>query len=157
MTAPHIQRRFLTIADTVMTAELGASLRAIRDEDGVTTADLAKSLGRSKASAERYIAGERAMPFSTFVRGCKQWDGRFADGVLAYAGMRLVPIEAVPLTGQQGLAGVCSFAAKLAEALRDGIIDAVEEKDLRPSARQLLRYLDHFLTDHTRLPAPDTS
>ncbi len=138
MMRPHIQRRFRTITDTSLLTTMGAALRTIRDQDGATTADLAHVLGKSKATAERYIAGDRAMPFTAFVRGCQEWDGRFADGVLGFAGMRVVPIEAADCTDQHALADLCDLAARLALALQDGIVTDAERAALTPMVQHVI-------------------
>lgn len=158
MRSPHIQRRFRTITDSSLLDAMGASLRLIREQDGATNADLAQVLGRSKATVERYLAGERAMPFPAFVRGCQEWDGRFADGVLAFAGMRLVPIESAESTDQHALADLCHLAAQLAEALQDGVVSDAERARMAPTVRHVTAKLGrmHRLA-HARLAAPDTS
>ncbi|WP_375382273.1 helix-turn-helix domain-containing protein [uncultured Sphingomonas sp.] len=158
MMRPHIQRRFRTITDSSVLEAFGTSLRTIREEDRATNADLARVLGRSKATIERYIAGDRAMPATTLVRGCQEWDGRLADRAFALAGMRIVPIESVEGTDGQALADLCDLAAQLAEALQDGIVTDDERARMAPTVRHVVAELGrlHRLSC-TRLFAPDTS
>lgn len=121
MTAPHIHARYRTIPASLMLDTLGASLSAIKQRDGATDADLGAVLGKSDDRAAVYRAGGADMGFVSFLRGVREWDGCFANAVMALVGMKLVPLEAEAVDDQACVTTVLSLALALsAELEKDG-------------------------------------
>ncbi|MBW6531907.1 hypothetical protein KZ820_14290 [Sphingomonas sp. RRHST34] len=145
MTRPHIHGRFRTVPASKMLNALGESLEAIKREDGATDADLGAVLGKSDDAAARYRTGLAEMPVVSFLRGCREWDGRFANGVLALVGMKLSPLDANEGSDRQALTTLAALLAKKAAALQnDGIIDDKELDDMWPELEEAARDIDRL-------------
>jgi hypothetical protein len=92
---------------------LGNSLNAIKKEDAATDGDLGAVLGKSEDQAAKYRAGLAEMGVVSFLRACREWDGRFANEVLALVGMKLSPLEAGELSDQASVTALLSLAMAL--------------------------------------------
>jgi hypothetical protein len=124
MTTPQFHGRYRTIPASLMLDTLGESLKAIKERDGATDSDLGAVLGKSDDRAAAYRAGAADMGVVSFLRGCKEWDGCFANGVLRLVGMKLVPIEAESVDDQASVTTLLSFAMALSGELeKDGKVD----------------------------------
>lgn len=124
MTAPHIHGRYRTIPASLMLDTLGASLTAIKARDGATDSDLGAVLGKSDDRAAAYRAGGADMGVVSFLRGCREWDGCFANSVLGLVGMKIVPVEPEAVDDQASVTTVLSLAIALsAELEKDGEVD----------------------------------
>lgn len=124
MTTPQFHGRYRTIPASLMLNTLGESLKAIKERDGATDGDLGAVLGKSEDRAAAYRAGAADMGVVSFLRGCKEWDGCFANGVLGLVGMKLVPIEAESVDDQASVTTLLSFAMALSGELeKDGKVD----------------------------------
>jgi hypothetical protein len=124
MTTPQFHGRYRTIPASLMLDTLGESLKAIKERDGATDSDLGAVLGKSDDRAAAYRAGAADMGVVSFLRGCKEWDGCFANGVLSLVGMKLVPIEAESVDDQASVTTLLSFAMALSGELeKDGKVD----------------------------------
>ncbi|USI71636.1 hypothetical protein [Sphingomonas morindae] len=125
MSEGQIHPRYRTVSASTLIETLGASLARIKDEDkGTTDADLGVVLGKSKDRAESYRKGHGDMGVVSFLRGCREWDGRFANDVLALVGMKLVPLETSPVTDRDTLPALTDLLHQVAVALADdGKID----------------------------------
>lgn len=162
MTVQHFHRDYRTLTTSLMLDTLGASLREIRVADGATWAEVGREIGKSKDRAARYAAGGADMGAASFVLGCRAWDGRFADDVLALVGMRLAPIGAdsgpVGVTSLRALADLMSAKAA---ALEDGQIDDREIAAMWPLIEAVGRQIDQLRARRAaslrHLPAYDTS
>ena len=86
--------RFRVPSASNMLNALAESLSTIKREDDLTDGDLAAILGKVDDQASKYRTGLAEMSVTTFLRGCNAWNGRFANGVLALFGMKLVPVDA---------------------------------------------------------------
>uniref|UniRef100_UPI0035CC038F hypothetical protein n=1 Tax=uncultured Sphingomonas sp. TaxID=158754 RepID=UPI0035CC038F len=121
MTSPQIHGRYRTIPASLMLETLGKSLSDIKARDSATDGDLGAVLGKSDDRAAAYRAGAADMGLVSFVRGCREWDGCFANGVLGLVGMKLVPIEAEAIDDQASITTMLSMAMALsAELEKDG-------------------------------------
>ena len=121
MTSPHIHRPYRTVPASLMLETLGKSLTAIKEEDGATDGDLGAALGKSDDRAAVYRVGAGDMGVVSFLRGCREWDGRFANAAMALVGMKLVPINAEHLDDQASVSSVLSLALALSSELeKDG-------------------------------------
>lgn len=124
MTTPQFHGRYRTIPASLMLDTLGESLTAIKSRDCATDADLGAVLGKSDDRAAAYRAGGADMGVVSFLRGCREWDGCFANGVLGLVGMKLVPIEAESVDDQASITTLLSLAMALSGELeRDGKVD----------------------------------
>ena len=144
MTRPQFHGQFRTVPASLLLETLGGSLKRIRDEDRATDGDLAAVLGKSEDSAARYRAGTGDMGVVSFLRGCREWDGRFANDVLGLVGMRLAPIDAPECDGPTALKALGRLVAKKAEALEDGSIDDDELEGMWPEIEAVARHIDRL-------------
>lgn len=156
MTAPHIHTPYRTVPASLMLKTLGESLEAIKHEDGATDADLGAVLGKSEDTAARYRTGLAEMPVVSFLRGCREWDGRFANAALALVGMKLAPLNAADGCDRKGFSALCALLAEMAEAVEDdGKIDDTELLAMRPELEAAAKHIDR-LRDRLRLRAVTT-
>ncbi|WP_236694598.1 hypothetical protein [Sphingomonas sp. Leaf343] len=142
---------------------LGRSLTTIRDQDRATNADLGAVLGKSEDRVAAYRNGDADMGVVSFLRGCREWDGRFANDVLAIVGMKLVPIET---HGPCDQAAVTTFLRLTAELSADLEEDGdISDADLADNAALIERvgrlvdgYRERLRSRHfALLNPPDTS
>lgn len=61
---------------------VGEDLLRIKQEDGLTWADIGAVLGKSEDQAAKYGAGEADMGLVSFARGAREWNGRFSGTLL---------------------------------------------------------------------------
>lgn len=145
MTAPHIHGRYRTVPASLLLETLGASLAAIGEQDRATDKDLAAVLGKSADSAARYRTGISEMGVVSFLRGCREWDGRFANDVLALVGMRLAPINVDQATPERSaLRALGTLIAKKAAAMEDGQVDDDELDDMWPEIEAVSAHIDRL-------------
>lgn len=145
MSAPQIHNRFRTIPASLLLSTLGRSLDAIKDEDGANDADLGAVLGKHEDTAGRYRAATAEMGVVSFLRGCREWDGRFANATLALVGMKLTPIEAGGDCDRVALSALCALLAKKSHALEnDGVIDDAELEDMWPELEAAAKHIDRL-------------
>jgi hypothetical protein len=145
MTAPHIHGRYRTIPASLMLETVGASLSKIKSEDRATDADLGAVLGKSEDRAAAYRDGRGDMGLVSFLRGCREWDGRFANDVLSLVGMKLVEIDAGEGADRESLTAMASLLAKVASALEDdGRIDDAELLDMSQALEAAGKHIDRL-------------
>ncbi len=146
MSEPHIHNRYRTIPASQMLNTLGESLERIKTQDCATDADLGAVLGKSDDTAARYRTGLAEMPVVAFLRGCREWDGRFANDVLGLVGMKLSPVGEAGAGGdRQAVTALCSLLAKKSAALEnDGVIDDRELEDMWPELEAASRHIDRL-------------
>lgn len=144
MSAPHIHGRYRTVPASLLLDTLGASLAAIKAEDRATDEDLGQVLGKSDDRAAAYRAGAADMGVVSFLRGCREWDGRFANDVLGLVGMRLVPIDDSACQDAHSLAALGELIAKKAVALADNVISDSELDDMWPQIEAVGAHIDRL-------------
>jgi hypothetical protein len=145
MSAPQIYSRHRTISASLLLETLGASLGRIKAEDGATFADLGAVLGKSDDRAAAYSLGNGDMGVVSFLRGVREWDGRFANDALGLVGMRVVPCPSVAasredllkLLGRQSQEA-SELTVALCGGLADGSLSSDEARKARLEAEQLL-------------------
>lgn len=121
MTFTQIHSQYRTVPASLLLKTLGDSLERIGKEDDATDADLGAVLGKHADTAGRYRASLSEMGVVAFLRGCRQWDGRFANAALGLVGMKLVPIEAESVDDQACITTMLSMTMALsAELEKDG-------------------------------------
>ena len=144
MSASHIYSRYRTVPASLLLDTLGKSLSTIKDEDRATDADLGQVLGKSEDRAGAYRAGAGDMGVVSFLRGCREWDGRFANDVLSLVGMRLTPIADTSMDESQSLAALGELIAKKAVALADNKIDDAELEAMWPEIERVAGFIDQL-------------
>jgi hypothetical protein len=153
MTAPHIHGRYRTVPASLLLGTLGESLKAIKVEDEATDSDLGAVLGKSEDRAAAYRNGDGDMGVVSFLRGCREWDGRFANAVLALVGMRLTPLDAGDGNDRGSVTALCGLIGEIASALEnDGMVDDAELAAMRPALEAAAKHIDRF-RDRLRLRA----
>lgn len=163
MTEPRFHGRYRTVPSSLMLDVLGASLATIKDEDKATDADLGAVLGKSDDRVAEYRKGGGDMGVVSFLRGCKAWDGRFANDVLGLVGMKLVPLDAGEASDQASVTTFLRFATELSLDLEDDArICDHDLEDNRALIEKVGRIVDGYrerLRSHTvaMLTGPDTS
>lgn len=88
MTGPHIHARRRTFSASAAVDAQNATLTAIKQEDSATWADIGRALGKSDDRAAAYANTSSPIDLPTFLAGCHEWGGRFADPLLALVGGR---------------------------------------------------------------------
>jgi hypothetical protein len=144
VSASHIHSRYRTVPASLLLDTLGKSLSTIKDEDRATDADLGQVLGKSEDRAGAYRAGAGDMGVVSFLRGCREWDGRFANDVLSLVGMRLTPIADTAMDESQSLAALGELIAKKAVALADNKIDDAELEAMWPEIERVAGFIDQL-------------
>jgi hypothetical protein len=145
MSAPHFHSRYRTVPASLLLDTLGASLATIKDEDRATDADLGAVLGKSEDRAAAYRAGGGDMGVVSFLRGCREWDGRFANAVLALVGMKLIPLDAAEGSDRASFTALCQLLTGLSEALEnDNIVDDAELAELAPAIEAAGKHIDRL-------------
>ncbi|MEH3121113.1 MAG: hypothetical protein PGN16_03890 [Sphingomonas phyllosphaerae] len=151
MSDPHIHNRYRTIPASKMLTTLGESLERIKAQDGATDGDLGAVLGKSDDTAARYRTGLAEMPVVAFLRGCREWDGRFANDVLALVGMRLAPIDgSAACDGRSAIKVLGALIGKKAEALEDGVITDDEVDDMWPEIEAVSAHIDRLRSERAQ-------
>lgn len=116
---------------------IALALTEIKQQDGLTDADLGAVLGKSEDMAAKYRTGLATMDAVTFARGKREWNGRFT-GYLD----QLCEMSRPGKTDDHGtLTSLLSLCTNLARALEDGAIDPEEVRQHRSEiegARDLL-------------------
>lgn len=145
MTVPHIHGRYRTVPASLLLETLGASLSDIKEQDRATDADLGAVLGKSDDRAAVYRAGGADMGVVSFLRGCREWDGRFANAALALIGMRMVPLDPSAGCDRSSVTALCALLAKKSAALEnDGVIDDAELDDMWPELEAAAKHIDRL-------------
>lgn len=146
----HIHPRFRTIPASLLLDTIGESLSAIKREDNATDGDLGAVLGKSADRAEAYRKGAGDMGVISFLRGCREWDGRFANAVLGLVGMKLVSIDAGEGSDRESLTAMAGLLTKIAAALEDdGAIDDTELADMSQQLDRAGKHIDRLRSRRT--------
>ena len=95
MNAPYIYGRRRTFSASAAVDVQNNVITAIKTEDTATWADMGRVLGKSDDRAAAYANTASPIDLPTFLAGCREWGGRFADPLLALAGGRWADAGAV--------------------------------------------------------------
>ena len=135
---PQIHGRRASFSASVALSQLGEDLSAIRKEDGLTWKDVGRVLGKSEDRAANYATALSEMPVSAFLLGCREWNGRFANGVLSLIGMKLTEIGSDTSTDGEKLCRILRLAHLLSAAMTDmetpGSVDEGELREIGADA-----------------------
>ena len=118
----------------------GAILSRIKDDDDVTYKDVGRVLGKSEDRAAIYTAGASAMDLPTFLAGCTEWGGRFADPLLSLVGGRWADANAICTGDEQAALTLATLLPAIIAIEADGVTEAGE---LRPH-EALIRRVNHL-------------
>ncbi|MBW6522416.1 hypothetical protein KZ810_02800 [Sphingomonas sp. RHCKR47] len=88
MNAPYIHARRRTFSALNAVEAQNATLTSIKTEDGATWNDIGRVLGKSEDRAAAYANTASPIDMPTFLAGCREWGGRFADPLLGLVGGR---------------------------------------------------------------------
>jgi hypothetical protein len=103
MNAPYIHGRRRTFSASAAVDAQNAILTSIKTDDAATWADMGRVLGKSDDRAAAYANTASPLDLPTFLAGCREWGGRFADPLLALVGGRWAEAGAV-CTGDESAA-----------------------------------------------------
>lgn len=160
--APQIHGRRSSFSASNALDQLADDLTEIKHADGLSWKDVGRVLGKSDDRAASYASGLSEMTVTTFLLGCREWNGRFANGVLSQIGMKLVETSADFATDSERLCRILKLAHLLSMALNDeetpGVVDEEELRNIGSDAiDQAARALDalrHRLAVINEPPAP---
>lgn len=116
---PQIHGRRSSFSVSAALDRMGEDLGNIRREDGLTWADVGRVMGKSDDRAADYARALSEMPVSAFLLACREWNGRFANGVLGMIGMKLVEAGPDSTTDSEKLSRILRLAHLVSEALTD--------------------------------------
>ncbi|WP_296222124.1 hypothetical protein [uncultured Sphingomonas sp.] len=155
MTAYSRQDR--TISGIHLLEKLGDSLREIKRDDRLTDADLGRVLGKHADSVATYRSGDGDMGVVSFLFGCKEWDGRFANPVLRHLGVKMVRVPQVLASRADLLALLARKSREVSDlttAIITGLSDGVfSQADARLALREAHELLDVLLAMIAELEA----
>lgn len=77
MADQHIHRSRSVFSASNVRQALADALNEIKEQDGLTDADIGAVLGKSEDRARAYRNGDSSMDAETFGRGKREWNGRF--------------------------------------------------------------------------------
>jgi hypothetical protein len=95
MNAPYIHGRRRTFSASAAVDTQNAVNTSIKTDDGATWGDMGRVLGKSEDRAAAYANTASPIDLPTFLAGCHEWGGRFADPLLALVGGRWADAGAV--------------------------------------------------------------
>lgn len=153
---PHIHGKHHGFSVSKALEQIGADLKSIKDEDGLSWKDVGRTLGKSDDRASDYANAISEMPVSAFLLGCKEWNGRFANGVLSLISMKLVDADVEPLSDTEKLTRLLRLAHLISMALNDmdtpGAVDDDELQSIGLDALvQASRAIDSLRTRLVRM------
>ena len=96
MPDPTIHGRHRVVSASKLIEALGESLSVIKEQDGLTDAELGAVMHKGADQGAKYRTGLAEMGVVAFLRAASAWNGRFANDALALIGMKLTPIRALP-------------------------------------------------------------
>jgi len=127
--------------------KIAETLTAIKEEDGLTYADMGRVMGRSTDRAEAYCGGDFSdMPSFALLAAWREWNGRFIGPIRALVeGSR--PGAHCDHAGQSS---ILKAALALSVALEDGTVDAEEVRANRSTLESARDAIDAQLAKLVR-------
>lgn len=117
----------LVFSASAIQEAIAADLLQIKQEDGLTFADLGAVLGVSEDQAAKYCDCLATMNAVTFARGKREWGGRFTGGF-----DRLCELTRPGLVNDyRSVSCILRAAEALSVALEDGAVDPEEVRACR--------------------------
>ncbi|AHE56032.1 hypothetical protein [Sphingomonas sanxanigenens] len=129
MTDPQISSRNRVVSASSLIEAAACALSAIKDEDGLTDAELGAVLHRGADQAQRYRTGLAEMGMIAFLRACSAWNGRFAAEIVGKLDLKLSRVGA----GSRSARGFASLLARLQVAVNAALEndDEIDGDELR--------------------------
>ena len=143
-TRPRIHGAYRSVSALEMMEAIGASLSAIKAEDGLTDADLGAELGKSEDQAAKYRTALAEMPATVFIRACRRWNGRFANRIFGLFGGKLVMLDPGRESDRAGQTALMRAVLALQDALEDDVLDDVELVQRRGILEEAGRAIDQW-------------
>jgi len=146
VTAPSIHGFRPVLTASAVRQALGDELSLIRQQDGLTWADIGEVLGKSEDQAAKYADGSAEMGVVAYAKAKKQWNGRFTGGL-----DRLIHDARGELaeTDREREGDILAAALALSKALADGEITHSEIRTNRKTLEHARDAIDDLLS---RLP-----
>ena len=142
MTAPTIHRANRTFSASAILDAVAADLSQIRDEDGLTYAELGTVLGKSGDQAEKYTKGTAEMGIVAYARAKREWNGRFAGSV----NRLIAEARGETTTDREDECALIRAVMALADALADdGEVSVAEVRQHRAVLEQAGEAIAHQL------------
>lgn len=126
MTAPHIHGRRRTFSASSAVDAQNATLTAIKTEDAATWADIGRVLGKSEDRAAAYANTASPLDLPTFLAGCREWGGRFADPLLTLVGGRWAEAGAICTGDEKAALTLATLLPAVIAIEADGLTEAGE-------------------------------
>lgn len=123
---PHIHGRRRTFSASSAVETQNNVLTAIRAEDKATWTDIGRVLGKSEDRAAAYANTSSPIDLPTFLAGCHEWGGRFADPLLALAGGRWADAGAICSSDEKAALTLAMLLPAIIEIEADGLTEAHE-------------------------------
>jgi hypothetical protein len=126
MTAPHIHGRRRTFSASSAVDAQNVVLTSIKTEDSATWADIGRVLGKSDDRAAAYANTASPLDLPTFLAGCREWGGRFADPLLALVGGRWADTGAICTSDENAALTLATLLPAVIAIEADGLTEAEE-------------------------------
>jgi len=116
---PTIHARRASFSASKALDRIAEDLSAIKKEDGLTWGDIGRVLGKGEDQASKYGSGLAEMSVTSFLLASREWNGRFANGVLSLIGMKLVEVGGDLSSDSEKLSRILKLAHLISAALTD--------------------------------------
>jgi len=126
MNAPHLHGRRRTFSASAAVDTQNAVLTSIKTEDGATWTDIGRVLGKSDDRAAAYANTASPIDLPTFLAGCREWGGRFADPLLALVGGRWAEAGAICSSDEKAALTLSQLLPAIIEIEADALTEAHE-------------------------------
>ena len=107
------------------------SLSVIKEQDGLTDAELGAVMHKGVDQGAKYRAGLAEMGMVAFLRAAERWNGRFANEALALLGMKLVTLDDGAVLDRSSATCLTRLLLEMSTALEDGKIENDELHAMR--------------------------
>jgi hypothetical protein len=149
-TKPKIHGKRPTFSVSKAVETLGEDIEAIKRADDLTWADIGRVLGKGEDQAALYGKGLSEMSFSSFLLGCREWNGRFSANVMAMVGKCVSDIDAAELPHRHLVTLLTRLAFEISLALEnDDDLDESELDRLAALLDDVSRGLDQLRQRHS--------
>ena len=106
---------------------IGRAISEIKAEDNLTWDDIGAVFGVSADQAAKYASGFATMSAITFLRGKREWNGRFTG----YADRLVMNSRPSTVSGHMAMSHMLSATSAICNAMEDGELTAREIRDNR--------------------------
>lgn len=126
MNAPHLHGRRRTFSASRAVEVQNQIITDIKEADKATWADIGAVLGKSDDRAAAYANTASAIDLPTFLLGCREWGGRFADPLLKLAGGRWADDGAYCTSDEKAALTLATLLPAIIEVEADALTEAHE-------------------------------